>query len=181
MWVSGSGKTTVLNASWIVDTPTFLYVQSYTTRPLREWEVNGEKYHHIDKEVFQQGIQAWEFLERATVHQDYLYGTKYLDLVWPLEKGVNTIKEIDMYGLLDIIKQWKIDWLYTTIFLDVPEEVMLERIRWRGDVSDEEVKKRIESSKFEREQAKIHCDYIIDASQPLEKVVEEFTRIIWVN
>ena len=38
--------------------------------------------------------------------------------------------------------------------------------------------KRIESAGYEREQALAYCDYIVDASQPLENVVEAFVDIL---
>jgi guanylate kinase len=43
--------------------------------------VNGEKYHHISHDAFTAAIERGEFLERATVHKDYMYGTKYEDIV----------------------------------------------------------------------------------------------------
>lgn len=178
MWVSGAGKTTVLQTSWILSDPNFSYVQSYTTRWLRKWEVNGEKYHHITHYDFTTSIDRGEFLERATVHKDYLYGTKYEDIVWPLANWVNTIKEIEIYGLMDIQDDEKIPGLYTTVFLDIPAEVMKERICSRWAVSDDELLKRLESANLERTEAKKRCDYIIDASQALCVVVKEFLAIV---
>jgi dephospho-CoA kinase len=55
---------------------------------------------------------------------------------------------------------------------------MIQRIRGRGDVSPDELQKRIQSAQFEREQAKKHCDAIIDASQSLEHVVEQFKSLV---
>ena len=179
MWVSGSGKTTELNESGVLNNPTFRYVQSYTTRALRPWEINGEKYHHISKELFQEYIDAGDFLEWAIVHQDHMYGTKYADIVGPLADDINTIKEIEIYGLLDIEKKWKIDNMYTSIFLDIPEDVMLQRITSRSKIPTDELEKRKKSAAFEREKAKTHCDYIVDASQSLEHVVADVKKIMW--
>ena len=178
MWVSWSGKTTVLESSGLLDDPTFLYVQSYTTRPLREGETQGEKYRHISKEEFEQALAAGEFLEHAVVHESYYYGSKYASLVEPLEKWIHTIKEIDMSGLIDIQDSGMIDGKYCTVFLDIPQETMRERITWRGLVSWEELEQRLASAAFEREEAATRCDHIIDASQPLEKVVENVIHII---
>ena len=59
----------------------------------------------------------------------YYYGSKYDSLIDPLEIGINTIKEVDMYGLIDIQRKKVIDKdTYVSIFLDLPEEVMRERI-----------------------------------------------------
>lgn len=178
MWVSGSGKTTVLNTSGILDRDDIKYVQSYTTRPLREGEINGVKYFHIRKEEFQKDIDAGDFLEYATVHQTDFYGTKYSAMVRPLEQWISTIKEIEMFWLEKIQQEGKIDGRYITIFLDIPDEVMKERIRGREEIAEEYLEKRLYSAEFEREKARERCDYIIDASQPLENVVEAFLDIM---
>jgi len=34
------------------------------------------------------------------------------------------------------------------------------------------------SANFEREQARIHCDYLVDAEQPLELVIENVIDIV---
>lgn len=178
MWVSGSGKTTVLQESWLLDKGNFQYVQSYTTRPLREGEVHGEKYRHITKEKFEQSIADGEFLEYALVHKMYRYGSKYASLIDPLEQDISTIKEIDMYGLIDIQDNDKISWMYVTIFLDVSEQVMCERIAWRGQMDTTELQKRIASAAFEREQAQQRCDHIVNAWESLETVIKNVMNII---
>lgn len=178
MWVSGSGKTTVLHESWVLDRHDMQYVPSYTTRSLRPWEKNGEKYFHITKAQFEEAIAKGGFLEYALVHQTDYYGTKYDAIIWPLSTWISTIKELEIFGLEKIQKEGKIDGKYVTIFLDLPEEKMKERILWRGKISEEYLQKRISSAAFEREKARERCDYIIDASQPLENVIEAFLEIV---
>ena len=178
MWVSGAGKTTVLNESWILDRDDMQYVPSYTTRALRHGEINGVKYFHISKEAFEEAIAKGEFLEYAWVHQSDYYGTKYEPMVWPLDKGISTIKEIEMFGLEKIREEGKIDGKYVTIFLDLPKEIMKERILWREEIDEEYLNKRLASADFERGKARERCDYIIDTSQPLENVIEAFLEIV---
>jgi guanylate kinase len=55
---------------------------------------------------------------------------------------------------------------------------MTQRILQRQTISDDELHKRIMSATFEKEQAKERCDYIIDATQPLEAVCAEIKHII---
>jgi hypothetical protein len=51
---------------------------------------------------------------------------------------------------------------------------MIERINQRGALSATALQERLKSSDFEREHADKHCDVVIDATQPLETVVETF-------
>lgn len=177
MGVAGSWKTTVLTHAWLWERHNFIYVPSYTTRPLRAGEINGHKYRHITKEAFEAKIKQGDFLEYALVHQMYLYGTDYTAITAPLTRKQSTIKEIEIYGLLNIQADGRIQGQYTTIFLDIPDDLMLERITQRQTISDEELKNRLISADFERLQAKNHCDHIIDATQPLDTVCEIVTKI----
>lgn len=178
MWVSGSWKTTVLNESGILHDKRFEYVQSYTTRPLREWEVNWVKYYHISDAEFERSIMAGEFLEYALVHRLYNYGSKIASVTSVIDQWRYPIKEIDMYGLVKIQEQTSLPFSYASIFLDIPNSVMVQRINNRGLLSASELQERIKSAEFEREQAQKRCDVIIDASQPLELVVETFIHAV---
>jgi dephospho-CoA kinase len=77
------------------------------------------------------------------------------------------IKELDVIGLQELRKlRPDLDSAYTTIFLNIPEEVLKQRIAQRGAfMSDEELEKRLKSALFEEEQARVLCDYIIDATK----------------
>lgn len=177
MWVAGSGKTTLLNKSWLLEHANFVYVPSFTTRALRAWEVNWVKYIHIDHDQFTKKIENNEFLEYATVHQVALYGTEYESIIKPLHTWKNSIKEIDMYWLIKIQEEHRIDDLYTTIFLDIPLEIMKIRILQRQQIAEDELAKRIQSALFEKAQAVNRCNFIIDATQPIETVCDQVNKI----
>ncbi|USN55518.1 MAG: hypothetical protein H6765_02770 [Candidatus Peribacteria bacterium] len=83
-----------------------------------------------------------------------------------------------MYGLVKIQEQTSLPFSYASIFLDIPNSVMVQRINNRGLLSASELQERIKSAEFEREQAQKRCDVIIDASQPLELVVETFIHAV---
>jgi guanylate kinase len=177
MGVAGSGKTTVLHESWLLNLPNFVYVPSFTTRPMREWEINGEKYHHITPSEFQSKIDNDDFLECAVVHQIAMYWTDYTTITAPLLEWKNSIKELEMFWLIAIEESQKIDGQYITIFLDIPLGLMTERIQQRQTISEDELHKRIASATFEKEQAQIRCHHVIDATQSIEKVCEEVRKI----
>ena len=64
---SGVGKTTLVRALLAQDRGIGLSV-SYTTRPPRPGEREGEDYHFVDDAQFLRMLAAGEFLESAEVH-----------------------------------------------------------------------------------------------------------------
>ena len=72
---SGAGKTSLITA--MLETVKGIKVSvSHTTRPMREGEVDGQHYHFVDKEAFEEDIEKSLFLEHADVFGNY-YGTSH--------------------------------------------------------------------------------------------------------
>ena len=70
---SGSGKDTIQNL--LVSASPFTHkIISCTTRPKRDYEVEGEDYFFIDNEAFGEKVCNGEMLE-ATTFRDWFYGT----------------------------------------------------------------------------------------------------------
>jgi len=180
MWVSGSWKWTLrknLIASGVQDIE---FLKSYVTRDMRPGEVDGDIYYFISEEEFKDEIAADNFLEYAFVHQAAYYGTKKSDVLDGIQDWKTLLTEMDMIGLEKIIQELP-DFRknYTTLFLDVPEATMKERNLERNpDTPVEELEKRAESMKHEREKAAEICDHIIDATQTPEKVMEDVLEIM---
>lgn len=181
MWVSWSGKWTLISNIKKLKLPNIHIPLSYKTRPIRANEVEWVDGYFISKEEFFCQVQEWKFLEYALVHESDYYGTKFDDVIekWIHSKKI-VIKEIDINWLEDLRKNRpELDERYTTIFLNIPENVLKERIekRW-AFMSDEELKKRINSSIVEEQKAKKLCNYIIDATKNETKVLELFLDIM---
>src|SRR5262245_27009337 len=70
---SGTGKTTVVERL-VERVPNLTMSRSYTSRTMREGEVNGVDYTFVDRGRFETMIAAGEFLEWAEVFGN-LYGT----------------------------------------------------------------------------------------------------------
>ena len=130
MGVSGSGKTT-LTTELLKTYSNLILVPSYTTRPMRENERNGRKYWHISDEKFQEMIKNWELLEYALVHNKFYYGTRLSEIEKAFEKWL-TYQRIDINWLQQVIQDSK--WLILFLFLDLPDDKMVERIKFRGSV-----------------------------------------------
>jgi len=115
------------------------------------------------------------------VHELDYYGTKYEDVI---KNGINkwkiVIKELDILWLNRLKKQRpEFDERYTTIFLNIPEDILRIRIesRW-ALMSNEELEKRINSAVMEETKAREICDFIIDSTKSEIEVLSEVLEII---
>lgn len=93
---SGTGKTTLVHAL-TSSLPDITVSISYTTREKRPNEVDGINYHFVDKAEFEHMIAHHDFLEYATVFDNY-YGTSKSWVEDTLAKGIDVILEIDWQG-----------------------------------------------------------------------------------
>lgn len=93
---SGAGKTTLVKA--LVDSMSKITVSiSHTTRTKRPNEVHGVNYYFIDKDEFNRMISHDDFLEHATIFDNY-YGTSSSWVKETLARGIDVILEIDWQG-----------------------------------------------------------------------------------
>lgn len=183
MWVSGAWKGTLIENLKKLHNDRFYFPLSYKSRQIRETETNWVDAWFITRSEFEKSIKNWEFLEYAKVYglDDY-YGTKYNDVIenW-VKKWKMVIKEVDMEGLL-ILKKDKpeLSEFYKTIFLTIPLELQIERIKSRwAYMSEIELEERKKTAIREKEEAIKNCDYIIDTwGKSKEKVLEEVLKII---
>jgi len=181
LWVSGSGKWTLISNIKKLNLPNIHIPLSYKTRTKRENEVNWIDAWFISRENFFSWVQKGEFLEYALIHELDYYGTKFKDVI---DNWVNlwkiVIKELDIIGLQELKKNKpELDEKYTTIFLNIPENILRERIKKRWVfMSNEELQRRINSSIMEEQKAKELCDFIIDATKSEEEVLKEVLKII---
>src|SRR5262245_64896606 len=93
---SGSGKSTLVNRL-IKTVPRLMFSVSYTTRPPRGNEQEGESYHFVSREEFEAMLARDEFLEWAQVF-GYYYGTHRSILDRALECEKDLILDIDVQG-----------------------------------------------------------------------------------
>jgi len=140
---------------------------SFTTRPLRENEIEGVDYFFVDKSEFKRMVAMEEFLEHATVFGNY-YGTQKKIVSNNLKKGLNVILEIDWQGAQQIREKMSD---CVMIFLIPPSKnVLLSRLKNRGTDSGEEIENRFnqavldlnESSKFDHVLVNDQIDEAVD-------------------
>ncbi|MCL4322328.1 MAG: guanylate kinase [Deltaproteobacteria bacterium] len=176
---SGTGKTTLCNML----TKEFADIKpsiSFTTRQKRTGEIDDVSYHFISDEEFDKMIANGEFIEWANVFGKR-YGTAYKSISSDNADHLNdTLLEIDVQGVEKLIKYFKgrekSDRLIT-IFITPPSHAdLIDRLRKRGGMSNEELKKRYEISYVELEKSNIY-DYII-TNDVLDKAYLKLKSII---
>lgn len=181
MWISWAWKWTLIKNLKALNLENLLIPLSYKTRNIRDNEINWVDRYFISKESFFWRVQNWEFLEYAKVHDLDFYWTKLEDVV---DKWINlwkiVLKEIDIIWLKELkINHPELDLKYTTIFLNIPIEILNQRIekRWVF-MSDSEFENRLNSAKNEIFESKNLCDFIIDASKSETEVLNDVLSII---
>ena len=158
-----------------------VFIKSFVTRKMREWEINWDIYNFIGEEEFKKMIKNNEFLEYEYVHNHAYYGTRLEDVENWIKNWKKIMKEIDMEWLKNILKNNPhLKEYITTIFLNLSSEKFSERIKARWDkMSFDEFESRIKSLKREVIEAKKYCDNIIDTSNKTpEEVYEDFINIL---
>jgi guanylate kinase len=136
---SGSGKSTLVS-SLLKSVPGLLFSVSYTTRPLRGKEVDGRDYHFISPEEFQAMRDRDEFLESAGVFGK-CYGTHREVLDRARAEDKDLVLDIDVQGA----RQLKIRFpeAVTVFILPPSREELEQRLRARGEDSEEVIQRRL--------------------------------------
>ena len=173
---SGAGKTTVVR-ELIATSPLPLVLSvSATTRPPRDGEVDGIDYHFLTAEEFQEKRDGDEFLECFEVFgRGHWYGTLHEEVSTSLAKGKWVILEIDVQGMLQVIRHYP---NAITIFVRPTDLDELEqRLRGRGTESEEKIQRRLEVASQELQSADQYQHQVVnrvltDAVGEIESVLE---------
>jgi guanylate kinase len=176
---SGSGKGTVIK--YLKEHfPEFVFPTSCTTRTPRPGEKEGDIYHYLSKDEFQEKIDAEEFLEWAVVHSDNYYGTLKKPILDALEEGKTVIREVDMQGVQSICELLPADNVVTIFITTESWDELKARIVARHEETDQELDQRHAS--FEKEMAfSKEADHVVENktgdSQPcINEVVDIIKR-----
>ena len=175
---SGVGKDTVLRRLFQLD-PALKYSVSYTTRPPRPGEIDGESYSFVNEAEFLSLIEQKEFLEWAKVY-DHYYGTSRRRVEDALSRGEDIILKIDVQGA-SFVRRRKPDGLF--IFITPPStEELLRRLTGRNTDSGEGLALRQREALIELGLAKdyehVVCNRDIDetAAEILALIAAEHAR-----
>ena len=155
--VAGAGKDTV-KQEIMKRMENVITLPSYTSREIRNTDVEGKTYHFVTKEQFEEMIKNDEFYEYDVHHNNY-YGTSRKLLNEKIKSGKIIIKDIDVNGTEHLQDLLKTNTKVVTIFLRVPKDELERRLKERTD-SPAEIRLRL--SRFEYEESKINLyDYVL--------------------
>ena len=145
---SGVGKSTI--ARKLADETQIVYVVSATTRPKKPGDEKGKTYDHISRDEFIRRLDADDFLEYASVYDDY-YATPKHPTLECIEAGRDVMLEIDVQGALQVRYHYPDAML---VFLLPPDEqTLLQRLSDRGRDKPDEIQRRFRSARREIQMA----------------------------
>ena len=169
---SGSGKSTLVSQlRTLVEGLEFSV--SYTTRVPRGSEENGREYHFTTRKEFERMIAAGDFLEWAEVFGNY-YGTARSALGHAKDAGKDLLLDIDVQGAAQIHR--KVPGA-VSIFVLPPDKKTLEwRLRKRGENSEEDIRRRLDTAgreieEYERYNYVLINDQLLKSIERLEAIV----------
>lgn len=169
---SGAGKTSLVKAL-VESLPEVTVSISHTTRKKRPNETDGVNYHFIDKTTFQQMIQHQDFLEHATIFDNY-YGTSKRWVEQTLAQGKDVVLEIDWQGQQQVKRLFPQS---LSIFILPPSlEVLRERLVGRNQDDAEVIKKRLADARESVSHIN-EFDFVVINDQ-FDKALEELSFIV---
>jgi len=169
---SGSGKSTLV-ARLLQKLSSLTFSVSYTTRQPRGAERQGEGYHYITREEFEERIRQNEFLEYAEVFGNY-YGTHASVLEKAKAEGKDLVLDIDVQGARQLKRT--IPEAVSIFVLAPSREVLEQRLRARSEDPEPVILKRLREAAEEIRNYRAY-DYVL-VNREVDSSVETLAAIV---
>lgn len=171
---SGGGKDSVINELLKI-LPNSVRLLTTTSRPLRPGNLEGVDYHFVSKEEFEAKIKNNEMVEYNNYAGNY-YGIEKARLSEVLNKYDLVFTQIEVNGKSNLDKQ---DIKHLSFFL-LPDslEILADRIRQRGGVSEDLIVKRLEIAQQEIDKSENYDYRILNKDGKFQQTVEQIKQII---
>lgn len=179
---SGVGKSVVLRKLKALH-PEFVFPRSATTRSRRPGE-GDDLYRFATDAEFDALIKEGKVLEWATVHDGARYGTLEDEIVPSLEQGKIVVREVDIQGFHSIRNHPLFSGthprfpLRSVFILPESREQLIERIRRRSPITEDELKRRIASMDREIADASLCTAQVVNRDGKLDETVCEVEQVI---
>lgn len=169
---SGVGKNTVIS-QLIKRNPNLKFLKTCTSRNPRVGEdvVNGN-YIYLTKEEFDKKVKNDEFFEYEEIHTNF-YGVLKSSLEDVIKDEYDYIKDIGVLGQINLVRELSDKVKVLSIFLTAPRDVLIERLKGRGEA---DIDLRLSRMEFELSYIK-NYDYVIENIN-LDKTVQKIEKII---
>ncbi|PHR66284.1 guanylate kinase [Pseudidiomarina marina] len=174
---SGAGKSSLIRALLARHTEESMQVSvSCTTRAPRPGEIDGVHYHFLTESQFKEKIDNNDFYEWAHVFGNY-YGTSRSYIEHTLAQGIDVFLDIDWQGARQVREAHP---QAQSIFIVPPSlEVLEQRLRSRGQDSDEVIRSRME--KAQAEMSHYHeFDYLL-VNDKFEQTLAQLEHIVFAQ
>jgi guanylate kinase len=166
------GKSSLLERA-LKDHPMLVDIITYTTRPMRAGESEGNPYHYVSEQAFKDLVEQKFFIEWAVVH-GRMYGTPRDQVRRATEQGKGIIIDIDVQGAKTMLKEFP---EAVTIFLKPPSmDALRQRFIKRGVTNEADLKRRLESAQVDMTQAD-HFKHVL-INDDFDQTYEQIRKII---
>lgn len=171
---SGAGKNTLMKQVQ-QDFNDLQQLATMTTREIRAGEVNGREHWFVSHQEFQRLIKEGALLEYQQVHMNDYYGTPRQTVEDAVNQDRDLIADVEFLGAGNIYEAFP---AHTVLIFLTPSrfDTLEKRIRQRGNISDEELKNRLQRAKFEMIFAP-QCHYMV-LNDDIRPAVAHLRRII---
>jgi len=169
---SGVGKDSIRRVA-LPQIDDIFYSVSATTRQQRPGEVDGQNYHFLTRERFDELLAADGLLEHAEYVGDF-YGTPSGPVEEALSRGQDVLLELELVGARKVKARVP---EAVMVFIAPPSMSELERrLRGRGTDSEEKIQKRLARAR-EEIRAMREFDYVV-VNDDLYSAATDFVSII---
>jgi guanylate kinase len=128
----GAGRKTVAEMSG--STLGVKQIISYTTRPQRATEVDGQDYHFITTSQFAEAQERGEFIEISTIN-DHFYGIKSNDIEKKFLSAGSLYVILNRHGAANLKELYKDQVVRICIYAD--RDILENRMRESGDTEED--------------------------------------------
>jgi guanylate kinase len=165
---SGAGKDTVIQALKQQGL-NFYVVPSITTRSPRPGESEGNPYHFVDQETFEQMVSQGELLEYANVHGNW-YGQPRKLIREHLSTGRDVLLKIDVKGAATI--RSKVPDAIFIFLIPGSIEELTHRLTDRQTETEEELQRRLANARKELAEQHWYDYLVINRDGHLQEAVD---------
>lgn len=168
-----SGKTTIVDE--LVKNYGFKKITTYTTRPMREGEINHKDYHFINNKEFMDKIREDFFAEwktYATKQGIWHYGVSLQDIINSDDKSIIIITP---EGFRDLRERFNFNCF--SLYIDCDENTLKDRLIGRGDNPDEAAR-RLKADNVDFKHVEKDVDITISNNGHINNVVRNIIKTI---
>jgi guanylate kinase len=171
---AGVGKNSIMGSA-MSNLPQLRQLPTLTTRAKRPNEQHGREHYFVNGDQFDEMVANHALVEYQEVYPGKFYGTPRQPMQEALDATEKLIADIDVVGAKKLKEAFPNN--VVLIFIAPPSLDDLEtRLRHRGNMSEDEIGKRLQRSLFEMSYAK-ECEYRV-VNDTLDNAAAQVIEII---